>query len=69
MKLENKITKYLNEQEEAIGGTEQINYLEDDELLEKMHDFLKTLNPIKLSEWQNEELVKITDELTNDKKG
>ena len=54
MKLENKITKYLNEQEEAIGGTEQINYLEDDELLEKMHDFLKTLNPIKLSEWKNE---------------
>ena len=67
--MENKITEYLNEQDEAIGGTEQIDYLEDDELLEKMHNFLKTLNPIKLSEWQNEELVKITDELSNDKKG
>jgi hypothetical protein len=67
MKTEDKITSYLGEQEEVMmGGTEQLNYLEDDELLEKMYDLITSLDPNKLSELQAEELVGIIDDIAGD---
>lgn len=67
MKTEDKITSYLGEQEEVMmGGIEQLNYLEDDELLEKMYDLITSLDPNKLSELQAEELVGIIDDIAGD---
>jgi hypothetical protein len=67
MKTEDKRTSYLGEQEEVMmGGTEQLNYLEDDELLEKMYDLITSLDPNKLSELQAEELVGIIDDIAGD---
>ena len=64
MKTEDKISSYLNEQEVMIGGIEQLKYLEDDELLEKMYDFITTLDPNNLSDLQAEELVGIIDDIS-----
>lgn len=72
IKTEDKITSYLNEQDEIIiGGVEQLEYLEDDELLEKMGDFINSLDPTKLLGAQSEELEVLKDDLANlnDKKG
>ena len=66
MKTEDKISSYLNEQEVMIGGIEQLKYLEDDELLEKMYDFITTLDPNNLSDLQAEELVGIIDDIAGE---
>ena len=64
IKTEDKITSYLNEQDEiVIGGVEQIQYLEDDELFEKMYEFINSLDSNKLPDLQSEELELIKDEL------
>ena len=63
IKTEDRIESYLSEQEVLVGGVEQLNYMEDDELLEKMYVFITSLDPNKLSEWQAEELVGIKDDL------
>jgi len=64
IKTEEKITSYLNEQDEiVIGGVEQIQYLEDDELFEKMYEFINSLDSNKLPDLQSEELELIKDEL------
>ena len=69
IKTEDKITSYLNEQDEiVIGGVEQIQYLEDDELFEKMYGFINSLDSNKLPDLQSEELELIKDKI-NDKKG
>lgn len=56
-----KIVNYLNEQE--VIGTENANYLKDDELLEKMYNFITSLDSNKLSDMEAEELVAIIDDL------
>jgi len=64
MKTEDKITHYLDEQEEIIiGGIDQLQYMEDDELLEKMIKFVNSLDSNKLPDLQAEELELIKDEL------
>ena len=64
IKTEEKITSYLNEHDEiVIGGVEQIQYLEDDELFEKMYEFINSLDSNKLPDLQSEELELIKDEL------
>ena len=64
MKTEDKITNYLDEQEEIIiGGIDQLQYMEDDELLEKMIKFVNSLDSNKLPDLQAEELELIKDEL------
>ena len=65
IKTEDRIASYLSEQEVLVGGVEQLNYMEDDELLEKMYKFISSLDTNKLSEWQAEELVGITDDLAD----
>ena len=72
IKIEEKIVSYLNEQNEIfMGGIEQLEYLEDDELLEKMHNFITSLDPNKLLGAQSEELERLKNDLANlnDKKG
>lgn len=59
-----KIDNYLNEQE--VIGTENANYLKDDELLEKMYNFITSLDSNKLSDMEAEELVGIIDELAGE---
>ena len=69
MKTEEKIMSYLDEQEEIIiGGIDQLQYMEDDKLLEKMIKFVNSLDSNKLPGLQAEELELIKDEL-DDKKG
>ncbi|GAF90449.1 unnamed protein product [marine sediment metagenome] len=64
MKTEEKIMSYLDEQEEIIiGGIDQLQYIEDDELLEKMIKFVNSLDSNKLPDLQAEELELIKDEL------
>jgi len=64
IKTEDKITHYLDEQEEIIvGGIDQLQYMEDDELLEKMIEFVNSLDSNKLPDLQAEELELIKDEL------
>ena len=64
IKTEDKIVSYLNEQDEIIiGGVEEIQYLEDDELFEKMYKFINSLDPNKLPDLQSEELELIKNEL------
>ncbi len=73
IRTEDKIASYLNEQDEIVmmGGAEQLEYLEDDELLEKMIDFINSLDPTKLLGFQSEELEILKNDLANlnDKKG
>ena len=72
MKTEDKIMSYLDEQEEIIvGGIDQLQYMEDDELLEEMIKFVNSLDSNKLPDLQAEELELIKDELDelDDKKG
>lgn len=64
MKTEDKIMSYLDEQEEIIiGGIDQLQYMEDDDLLEKMIEFVNSLDSNKLPDLQAEELELIKDEL------
>jgi hypothetical protein len=72
IKTEDKIMSYLNEQDEiVIGGVEELQHLEDDELFEKMNDFINSLDPNKLLGAQSEELERLKNDLAklDDKKG
>jgi hypothetical protein len=72
IKTEDKIMSYLNEQDEiVIGGAEELQHLEDDELFEKMNDFINSLDPNKLLGAQSEELERLKNDLAklDDKKG
>lgn len=67
MKTEDKIMSYLDEQEEIIvGGIDQLQYIEDDELLEKMVKFVNSLDSNKLPDLQAEELELIKYELDDE---
>jgi len=66
MRIEDKIMSHLNDEDGVVSSTDQLEYLEDGELLEKMYDFLVTLDPDKLSEWQSDNLVGIIDELAGE---
>jgi hypothetical protein len=59
-----KIEKYLQEQEDI--STEEANYLNDDALLEKMYNFITSLDPDKLTDMEAGELVDIIDELAGE---
>jgi hypothetical protein len=59
-----RITNYLKEQEDI--GTEDANYLEDDALLEKMYNFITSLDPDKLTDMEAGELVDIIDMLADE---
>ena len=59
-----KITNYLEEQEDI--STEGANYLNDDALLEKMYNFITSLDPDKLTDMEAGELVDIIDELAGE---
>lgn len=66
MKTLDKITNYLNDQEDFDPGSYGIEYLEDDALLEKMYNFIVSLDSDKLSDDQANELVSIIDNLAGD---
>jgi hypothetical protein len=59
-----KITNYLEEQEDI--STDGAAYLEDAALLEKMYNFIISLDPDKLNDMEAGELVDIIDELADE---
>ena len=59
-----RITHYLEEQEDI--STDSASYLEDDALLEKMYNFIISLDPDKLNDMEAGELVDIIDELAGE---
>jgi hypothetical protein len=65
MKTEDKIISYLQEQSDEIDiNTDTAEYVSDEDLLEKMFDFITSLDPNKLSDEQAQELVNIVDHLS-----
>lgn len=64
--IEDRIMSHLNDEDGVVASTDQLEYMEDDELLEKMYDLITTLDADKLSEWQAEQLVDIIDDLAGD---
>ena len=65
MTIQDRIENYLNEDEELIE-VDDIDYVNDTEIINRMFEFLTNLNPETLSEDEKIEIVDIINELAGE---